>query len=548
MGLSFNPKTNDYVVYTNDPKRAEDVGLTRATRVRGPKGEHVFFTQDGYAALPFWKDADGSAKARLGSLYTDYAASWATECDTEYRVGQAGSTLKLRPYQNAGIKYGLAHRNCLIGDEMGIGKTAQAIGIANEVQAERVLVICPASIRLGWRKQIKMWSTIPQVRALPILKSSDGVARWPNYTIISYELMRNPDIHQALRGIDWDMMVIDEAHFLKSHNAQRTHAIFGGGRHAELKLSMAERAKRVVCLTGTPLPNRPKECFTLAKALNWEAIDWMNFEEFCYKFNPSARVTGTRADGTDYTFNKEEMGRLPELHARLRCNFMIRRLKKDVLKDLPEKQYEFAYIEKTGAIREAIRRERMLQFQIKDLVNPTADIMGEIATVRRQMGEAKLPLAVEHLKYLLDIEEIPKLVIFSHHRSVMDGLKLALQKYGVVEVRGGMGSQAKENSVQQFQTNPRIRIFSGQLDAAGFGIDGLQNVASRCVIIEPAWTPGTNDQAIDRIHRLGQMNPVLAQFLIAEGSLDERILSAVLDKAYTINEVLDQQDTGRVAA
>jgi SNF2 family DNA or RNA helicase len=223
---------------------------------------------------------------------------------------------------------------------------------------------------------------------------------------------------------------------------------------------------------------------------------------------------------------------------------MIRRLKRDVLKDLPDKQYEFTYIEADGAIKEVIRKEKMLDFDIqRDLKSPFSPIWGQISTVRREMGEAKLPQSILHLKYLLDVEEIDKLVIFSHHKSVMDGLKNALNGYGLVEVRGGMGNIAKDNAVQQFQTNPECRIFSGQLDAAGFGIDGLKNVASRVVFVEAAWVPGTCDQAVDRLHRIGQSYPVLAQFLVVEGSLDERVLSTVLDKAFTINEVLDQRRT-----
>jgi len=221
---------------------------------------------------------------------------------------------------------------------------------------------------------------------------------------------------------------------------------------------------------------------------------------------------------------------------------MIRRLKKDVIKELPDKQYEFAYIEPNGAIAEVIRKERMLDFDpIRDLKNPGAPIWGMISTIRREMGEAKMPRAIEHLKYLLDIEEVDKVVVFSHHRSVMDGIKRALEDYGIVEWRGGMSDGAKEHSKEQFQTNPNVRVFSGQLEAAGFGLDGLQNVASRVVFVEPAWVPGTNDQAVDRLHRIGQQFPVIAQFLVVEGSLDERVLGTVLDKAFTINEVLDQR-------
>lgn len=540
--LSFNTKLGEYVVTSADKKKPEDAGLTLSTRVRGPNGEFVFFTKDGYAALPFMKEADERAKERLSVLYTDYAKSWALDSPNKYTVGQVGSIQRergLRGFQNAGVDYGLARDNLLIGDEMGTGKTAQSIAICNEVDAGRVLCVVPASIRLNWRKEIKKWSTIPNVRVHPILKSTDGVARWPNYTVVSYEIMRNPDVHAAIRALKWDAMIVDEAHFLKSHKAQRTHAVFGGGRRGEISEQIT--AKKIIALTGTPLPNRPRECFTLAKALCHESIDWMEFEEFCYRFNPSGQL--------DNGHNLEMRGRLPELHSRLRCNFMIRRLKKDVLKELPPKQYEFSYIEPNGAISEIIRKEKMLDFDPRrDLKNPNAPIWGMISTLRREMGEAKLPRALEFIKYLLDVEEIDKLVLFSHHHTVMNGIKRELAEYGVVEYRGGMGDIGKYNSVTQFagdaekgiKPNPKVRIFSGQLDAAGFGVDGLQSIASRVVFVEPAWVPGSNDQAFDRIHRMGQEYPVLAQFLIVEGSLDERVLGTVLDKARTINEVLDK--------
>jgi SNF2 family DNA or RNA helicase len=103
-----------------------------------------------------------------------------------------------------------------------------------------------------------------------------------------------------------------------------------------------------------------------------------------------------------------------------------------------------------------------------------------------------------------------------------------------------MSSKAKDNSVQEFQTNKKKRIFLGQIDAAGVGIDGLQNVCDHVVFAEPAWTPGANEQAIDRCHRIGQHNNVLAQFLVVEGSLDERIIAAVLEKNETIHNSLDR--------
>jgi SWI/SNF-related matrix-associated actin-dependent regulator 1 of chromatin subfamily A len=152
------------------------------------------------------------------------------------------------------------------------------------------------------------------------------------------------------------------------------------------------------------------------------------------------------------------------------------------------------------------------------------------------------------MKMLLDIEEIPKVVLFCHHRSVMDALNEQLKDYGVVMVRGGIGPKRQQNAIDQFVENPAIRVFMGQLDAAGFGIDGLQGVCSRAVIAEPAWTPGTNEQAIDRLHRIGQHENVIATFLVVEGSLDEYVLASVLDKAQIIHSSLDRSLVGDITA
>lgn len=539
--LTYNQNTNEFVVYSDDAKKAKSVGLTLSKTARGPRGEKVWFTNIPYAALPYFEHADDRARAKLEKLYADYKQSWKTDWEGKPFPCPAkdpmGKDLAFMPYQNAGIQWGIERDNVLIADEPGLGKTGQAIGIANAKKMERVLVICPANIRMNWRKEVNKWSTIPGVRSYPVVGSKDGISPSANYVMISYELCRNEALHDALCELKWDAIVIDEAHYLKDRGAKRTQAIFGGGRrHAFSKKVLVDRADKVICLTGTPLPNRPRECYTIASALHPESVDWMTFDEFTYRFNPSGRMEN---HSTGAVFNREEKGRLPELQARLRSNFMIRRLKKEVLKDLPDKRYELTYVEPTGAIDEIIARERMLDFEISDLSDPFAEIWGQISTIRREMGEAKLPRAVEHIKFLLDVMEIPKIVVFSHHRSVMDMFREAMKDYGVVELRGGMSVNSKVESVEQFVKNPKVRIFSGQMESAGVGIDGLQDVCSHCVIIEPNWVPGVNEQAVDRLHRKGQHGNVVAQFLVVEGSLDERVLAAVLDKGETIHGSLD---------
>jgi SNF2 family DNA or RNA helicase len=360
------------------------------------------------------------------------------------------------------------------------------------------------------------------------MRAQDGVHPTCNYIIVSYDLLRNPDIQAALSRQKWDLVVMDEAHYVKTVDARRTQALFGTGRY-QITGGIIDNAKRMVALTGTPLLNRPRECYTLARHLHWESIDFLSYEGFVARYNPSNSW-------------EERAGRLPELRARLRCNWMVRRHKEDVLKDLPDKRYEMAYVEPDGAIKEVLRKESLLSFDPERLFKGGAWTFdpdeGAISTIRREMGEAKVPRVVEHMRYLLDIVELPKVVMFAHHRGVIQTLSEKLSSYGVSVFQGGMSASAKDAAVASF-TRGENKIFLGQIDSAGIGLDGLQQVCSHVVMAEPAWTPGANEQAIDRCHRMGQHDNVLAQFLIAPGSFDEMVLNAVLGKVKTIDEALD---------
>lgn len=538
--LSFNKKQNTFFLFTHDEARAKRAGLTLSTKVTGPNGEKCFFTagydhkpdKNPYAALEFFGEADEDARRELGSLKEAYDRSWA---DNSPKVFPAPPGYEYAGFQNAGISAGLEKGSLLIGDEPGLGKTGQAIGICEARKEKRNLVIVPATIRKQWAKAVTTW-TDGRRSAYPILKSSDGTNPHCEYNITSYDLTRNEGLHGALMSQTWDNLIVDEAHYAKNTGAGRTQAIFGGGAHGSKYFEEFIRNKcgNVIALTGTYLPNRPREAYILAKAINWEAIDWMTFNEFCYRFNPS----GYADNGM---LIEEREGRLEELQARLRCNFMIRRLKADVAKYLPPKTYEMSYIETDGGISEVLKKERMLNFRPEDLRNQFTPLFGMISTIRREMGEAKIPRIVEHLRYLMDDLEIPKVVVFCHHRSVMDALEHYLGQYGVVQVRGGMSSNQKEHSVESFVRESTKRIFIGQLDSAGFGVDGLQSVANYVVFAEPSWVPGTNEQAVDRCHRMGQKNNVIAQFLIVEGSIDERMLTTVFDKTHVIHNSLDKR-------
>lgn len=548
--LRYNESTGSFLLYTNDVETAESAGLTLSNSIRGPEGEKVYFTANQqrqpefnpYAVLEFFGEADNAARDQLMPLMRDYRASWADNSSLNFPVPDrinpsTGEPYAYLPYQKAGIEYALGRDHCIIGDEPGLGKTIQAIGLANAMDARRVLVICPASIRLNWRREIHCWSTIDSVKTYPVLKGLDGIAPHKNYTIISYDLLRNEAIHKALRAQEWDLGIFDEGHYLKTPDAQRTRAIFGGGakpspgKYSFFENGLMKNINRMVAMTGTPLPNRPRESYTLARGLNWESIDYLSQDAFYSRFNPP-KVMG---------YEEEIKGRLPELNARLRCNLMVRRHKKDVLPQLPDKRYEMTYIEPNGAIREVLAREALIDFDPMEFFSEDFAIDGTpISTLRREMGEAMVPRVVEYIQYMMDVVEHPKLIVFVHHRSVASELMDKLARYSPVIHQGGMSTLAKEQSKADFITNAGIRLFIGQLDTME-GVDGLQHICSDVVFAEPAWTPGRNEQCVDRTHRIGQHDNVVAHFLLVEGSFNEKVLNIVLDKAGDIHAALDRR-------
>lgn len=511
---------------------AQEAGLALSRPASANRGYPVYITTEPYAVLHLWEYADNDATALLANLRMAWESSGRNSVDDESRLAIPAPPGRVPlPYQAAGVQYAKDRPHVLFGDEPGLGKTIEAILLANLNNAKRVLVICPAAIRLNWQREVRNWSTIPDVTTYPVLKASDGIHPYANYVMVSYEIARD-SLWAVLREYEWDMLVIDEAHYLKSPDAARTQAIFGGGHGKFKDGGIAEKARQIVALTGTPLPNRPRECYTLARALAWDSIDWMSYATFKERFNPGGRDFET-GRGWEYT------GRLPELNARLRCNFMVRRAKADVLKDLPPKRYELAYVETTGAISLAVAAEKMLDIDPDTLLaSGPKSIDGAISTVRRLMGEAMAPQAAIHCDLLLD-GGVEKLVVFAWHRNVMDTLEKALAQYGVVRIDGSTSPRTRHEAIERFRHEPKTRVFLGQMQAAGTGIDGLQDVASHAVFAEASWVPGENEQCVDRLHRIGQAGSVLAQFLVAAGSLSERILGRAIEKAQITHKALD---------
>jgi SNF2 family DNA or RNA helicase len=360
----------------------------------------------------------------------------------------------------------------------------------------------------------------------PILKSADGVHPKAAWTVISYDLFRSEPIRAAIARHSFDLIILDEAHYLKTATSQRTEALIG-------ERGLAFDCGSILALTGTPLPNRPRECFTLANALCPDAIDFMTETEFQSRFNPSE----VRESSNGGRYLVEKQGRLFELQNRLRVNFMVRRQKRDVLEQLPEIRYDILHVEENADIKKALEAEKLLNIDPNDLDHVSPKLMGPISTIRKMMGVAKAPLAAEYINYVVESGE-DKIVVFGWHIEVLNILQEALAKHGVVRVDGSTSALRRQLAVDEFVTGSP-KIFLGNLKSVGVGVDGLQHVCNRGIFAENSWTPADNDQGVGRLERIGQKNGILIEFLVAPGSLDEKVLSTSLRKLRAIHSSLD---------
>lgn len=451
--------------------------------------------------------------------------------------------------QFAGVEYALSKRHCLIGDEPGVGKTWQGILVSNAIEAKRTLVISPASLILNWEREIWRVSTIENVATYPILRGKDGVSASADYTILSYNMLRNEAILEALMSMRWDNVILDEAHKMKDTRWNTFNTPI-------CKEDMLPKVSgRFTLLSGSPMPNQPIEIWRAAKLCDWESIDFMTehqFREYYYAlgegfvthtiWDDSIGSFVTKREWSDAVRNKPR--RKKELNQRLRQHFMVRRLKADVLPQLPERQWALVPLSKDASINKALKSEEAKKaeslFELDpDNFDDSAPIDGAVATARRLLGEAKVPQVAALCIELLE-EGVEKLVVGFFNKDVGYALEKKLAKYGVVHMDGATPLRRRQKAVDDFQEDPRVRVIIGQFLVMG---EGYTLTASDTVVnAEPDWTPGKNGQLFDRVHRMGQKSDQAICYMpYVVDSLDERILARVIEKDQNIYEALDKR-------
>lgn len=569
MQLDYNPETKLYFVRVPRVVPAGEIsanslmfeyGLDFSTSASTPQ-EAVLFTGSPYAAATFVEHGTPAAREALSAISTEVARSRSI---TATRHIEVPDDEELAPYQIADLDYMLDRARVLDADEPGLGKTPTAICYANEIHAKRVLVVCPAAIRHQWCDRIGRWSTmgkkyqVPSLNVYAIISSRYGVDPTAAWTVVSYDLARQPGILAALRKQHFDLGIFDEIHFAKELTSKRSRALWGGGDDPLYNgadgLPLADCCEHVVTLSGTPMPNRPREIYSLGRHLDWAAFDYQSEDRFTDRFNPTEIIEVTKKDGTKVRVIDERSGRHSELQNRLRANFMCRHLKREVLTQLKMPVYDLIHVSETEAVRRALEAENLLGIDPEDILLGTlpkgatgGEELGHITTARRLMGEAIAPQAAEWIKYLLDVGEEEKLVIFYWFIQCGNIIEAALAPWlerrhqKLVRIDGSTSAGGKNEKVKQFVNDPAYQVCMGNVLSLGTGTDDLQHVANHALIIEPDWVPGNNIQCVDRLDRWGQKRTVLADIFVAEHSIAERVLSSALRKARVTHNSLDRR-------
>jgi SWI/SNF-related matrix-associated actin-dependent regulator 1 of chromatin subfamily A len=447
--------------------------------------------------------------------------AFAASKDFHVREGLGG---KLRPYQEAGVEFITRHAKgkAYIGDEMGLGKTITALAAVHQEQAYPALVICPAVVVGNWKREANTWLPDKQVQ---IIKSGkDAIDPKADIVIASYNLAAK----MAMGYKPFQQVICDEAHYLKNYKAKRTQAV----------VDIAKRSPRRLLLSGTPITNKPKDLFS-----QLEIIDVAGKGKPLGNFFAFARRYCGGQQG-EYGFEADGATNIEELNERLRQGVYLRRDKKRVLTELPEKQRQYIPVGIPTETRKRLR-EIEAEYQLDSKNHVAGATLKAMTNEMVAVGLGKIQAAAEFMEDFA--EEGKKLIIFSNLKEVQQGLLAKARELGVptVHILGEDSSEKREQAVRQFQENPNVRFAICSLKAAGVGI--TLTAASDVLMVEQDWTPANLDQAEDRAHRMGQKNAVNVTYLIMEGTLDDT-LRDVIDHKRKIAADLSQSVQSDVLA
>ncbi|BDI22113.1 DEAD/DEAH box helicase [Herbiconiux sp. L3-i23] len=445
------------------------------------------------------------------------------------------------------------HRSFLLADEPGLGKTAQSVIAASVADAYPLLAVVPNVVKMNWAREVELWT--PGRRATVIHGDGEDLDAFADVVVVNYEVL---DRHMSwLKTLGFKGMVVDEAHFIKNLTSQRSRNVLS------LASSLRERNRDplMIALTGTPLINSVEDF----KAI-WQFLGWIDDK------GPRP-ILLNRLEETGLT--PADFGFFPEARQAVVDMGMVRRRKIDVAADLPAKRVVDLPVELDDDLGRSIRQaEKELAARLfaryravlenrkttpskvsreerdevvrlvaqAELDESKASKTGEnVFTMVRRIGQAKAVLAADYATQLA--RSVGKVVFFAKHIDVMDQAEATFARRDIktVSIRGDQTALQRQKQIDAFDQDPEVKAAVCSLTAAGVGLN-LQ-AASDVVLAELSWTAAEQQQAIDRVHRIGQEVPVTAWRIIAAHTIDAKIAELIDSKAGLAARALDGDDT-----
>ena len=429
-------------------------------------------------------------------------------------------------HQKESIQKLVENKKYILADDMGLGKTTSTIIAALETKAKKILIICPATLKLNWKREIENYSDRPIYIA-----EGKNFSTEHDFVIINYDIIKNfhdpkSKTKTEIQKAKFDLVIVDEAHYIKNAQAQRTKLIN----------DFVKDIDRLWLLTGTPMTSRPIDYYNLLSLVDSPVSkNWIAYViRYCNGFQFKA--------GSRKVWNVMGASNLEELRDRTQ-NTILRRLKENVL-DLPEKIITPIFLTLKSKNYEEIMGEYYDWYDKNPDESKSLTVQfSKLTKVRQIIADEKISQTIEIAENI--IEQNKKVIIFCNFT---DSLNKIVSHFGksAVKIDGSMSKPERQNSVDQFQENEKIKVFVGNIKAAGVGI--TLTAGEAVIMNDLSFLPSDMAQAEDRAYRIGQKNNVLVYYPIYQNTIENIIYDIVNNKKKVISTVMgDNQNTADAA-
>jgi len=428
------------------------------------------------------------------------------------------------PHQKIAIEKLLSNDRFILADDMGLGKTTSTIIASLESQSKKILIICPASLKINWQREIEIYSN----KKTLIVEGGKWGSTF-DYYIINYDIIKNyhtigePEIGEQkntqISDTNFDLAIVDEAHYISNTTAQRTKLIN----------DILSKIPKVWLLTGTPMTSRPINYFNLLRIVNSNVtLDWSSYvRRYCggYQFTVNGRKIWNTGGATN----------LDELRLKTK-NTILRRLKTDIL-DLPDKIISPVFLTLSSTEYDSGLEEFIQIAQENKNKESLSVTINRLMKIRKIISEQKVDYTCEIIDRCL--EQGKKIIVFTNFTMALDMLHEKYKKNSVV-LDGRMSKEKRQKSVDRFQTEDKIKIFISNIVAGGVGITLTE--AEVVIMNDLSFVPAHHSQAEDRAFRYGQKKNVVVYYPIFENTIEKIVYNILQKKKNIIDQVMGDGD------